>query len=198
MGYLFIDLEMTGTEYGYHDIIQIGAVLTDINYNEISQFSTLVYPQNEDVFSQESENIHGISIFDLEEAPMIYDSIELLENWIRKSLHFRQGDSLKNIVLCGQSIMNDINFLMASYKEQHLSWPFSYRILDLMTLTDVVYRLLDKKNIERPKSYSLRSASKFLKIHIENEKHDALEDAQLTLKCFKRYNEILDEMLIKK
>ena len=72
MPYLIIDLEMSGTEYGFHDIIQIGVVLADDNLNTIAEFSSLVYPKNEDIFSEEAEEIHGISIFDLEEAELIH------------------------------------------------------------------------------------------------------------------------------
>ena len=87
MPYLIIDLEISGSEYGFHDIIQIGAVLVDDKLNYIAEFSSLVYPKNEDVFSEEAEEIHGISIFDLEEADLIHDVLEQFENWIRQKLN---------------------------------------------------------------------------------------------------------------
>lgn len=68
MPYLILDLEMSGTEAGFHDIIQIGAVLSDNEWNKIGEFESLVYPENEDAFSTGAEDIHGISIYDLEEC----------------------------------------------------------------------------------------------------------------------------------
>ena len=92
--------------------------------------------------------------------------------------------------------MNDINFLMVEYKEQHLEWPFSYRILDLMSITDLMYRIFDSNKIERPKSYSLRNVPKYLKIEILEDKHDALEDAKITLQCLKKYFAQIDKFVI--
>jgi DNA polymerase-3 subunit epsilon len=195
MNYLFLDLEMTGSEAGYHDIIQVGAVLTNDKFEILSEYTSLVYPENEEVFSEESENVHGISIHDLEDAPMIHDVIDEFEGWIRKTLHRKNKDSIKDVIVCGQSILNDINFLMIAYNNQHLLWPFSFRILDLMTLTETMYRVFDSKKIERPKGYSLRTVSKYLQINIEEEKHNALEDAKLTLRCFQNYFRLLDNML---
>jgi DNA polymerase-3 subunit epsilon len=196
MPYLIIDLEMSGTEYGFHDIIQIGAVLADENLNTIAEFSSLVYPKNEDIFSEEAEEIHGISIFDLEDAELIHTVLDSFEDWIREKLHRKKTDKLKDLIVCGQSIMNDINFLMVEYKEQHLDWPFSYRILDLMSITDLMYRIFDSNNIERPKSYSLRNVAKYLKIEILEDKHDALEDARITLRCLKSYFAQIDKCVI--
>lgn len=196
MPYLIIDLEMSGTEYGFHDIIQIWAVLADDNLNTIAEFSSLVYPKNEVVFSEEAEEIHGISIFDLEEAELIHTVLDSFEDWIREKLHRKKTDKLKDLIVCGQSIMNDINFLMVEYKEQHLEWPFSYRILDLMSITDLMYRIFDSNKIERPKSYSLRNVAKYLKIEILEDKHDALEDAKITLRCLKTYFAQIDKFVI--
>ena len=196
MPYLIIDLEMSGTEYGFHDIIQIGAVLADDNLNTIAEFSSLVYPKNENIFSEEAEEIHGISIFDLEEAELIHTVLDSFEDWIREKLHRKKTDKLKDLIVWGQSIMNDINFLMVEYKEQHLEWPFSYRILDLMSITDLMYRIFDSNKIERPKSYSLRNVAKYLKIEILEDKHDALEDAKITLRCLKAYFAQIDKFVI--
>jgi len=68
MPYLFFDLEMTGTESDYHDIIQIVAVLVDKQWNKVSEFESLVYPDNPETISKYSEEIHGISLSDLEDA----------------------------------------------------------------------------------------------------------------------------------
>ena len=44
--YLVLDLELSGTEVGWHEIIQIGAVLFDQQWNELGQFLDDVCPEN--------------------------------------------------------------------------------------------------------------------------------------------------------
>ena len=69
MPYLVLDLEMTGPEPDYNEIIQIGAVLFDDNWVEKGQYLTNVYPENKEGFSSSSEKIHNLSLADLEDAP---------------------------------------------------------------------------------------------------------------------------------
>src|SRR5690606_39377230 len=138
MPYLILDLEMTGTEAGFHDIIQIGAVLADDGWNSLAEFESLVYPENDESFSSHSEKIHGFSLADLEDAPIAYDVLEEMESWIRTSLR-RRGGALHDIVLCGQSVINDINFLKMKYDELNLPWPFSRKLIDLLSLTFIFY-----------------------------------------------------------
>lgn len=45
MPYLIFDLEMSGPDVGYHDILQIGAVLADNQWNKLSEFESLFIPK---------------------------------------------------------------------------------------------------------------------------------------------------------
>ena len=74
--YLVLDLEMTGDDPGWHEIIQIGAVMFDDNWNKLGTFLSNVYPENEESFSIPSAAVHGLTLEILEDAPMIYDVIE--------------------------------------------------------------------------------------------------------------------------
>jgi len=197
MPYLIFDLEMSGTESDYHDIIQIGAVLTDDNWNKISEFESLVYPDNPDTFSFYSEEIHGISLIDLEEAPSAYDVFDDLENWMRKSLKRNSNDRLHDIILCGQSVINDINFLRFKYNELNLTWPFSGKMIDLMSITFVFYKIFDFNSKPRPKSFSLKSVAQMFKIEREDDYHNALEDAKITHACFKEYMTLINQLEMK-
>ena len=60
MPYLVVDLEMSGPEPGYHEIIQIGAVLLNDNWVELGTFLTNVYPENEEAFTASAEKVHGL------------------------------------------------------------------------------------------------------------------------------------------
>lgn len=196
MPYLIIDLEMSGSEAGYHDIIQIGAVLADDNWKELSKFETLVYPDNEELFDQEAEEVHGISIFDLEEAPMVHEALEDMEKWIRTTLKRKTEDSLFDVICCGQSILNDVHFLQTAYKNLHLKWPLSFKLLDLMSWSLLLYPVLNNNGFTVPKSYSLTAVAGFFKLSREAEQHNALEDAILTYHCFKGYHELAHKLRI--
>lgn len=190
MTYLVIDLEMTGTESDYHDIIQIGAVLTDGNWNKISEFETLVYPDNPQTLSKYSEEIHGIYLTDLEDAPLPYEAFENFEIWIRKNLRKEPHQHLRNIIMCGQSVINDINFLKFKYDELNIEWPFSNKMIDLLSLTYLFYQIFDNNGMRRPKSMSLESVASMFNIEREDDTHNALEDARITFLCFKEYMKI--------
>jgi DNA polymerase-3 subunit epsilon len=194
MPFLIFDLEMTGTESDFHDIIQIGAILVDYQWNKISEFESLVYPENPENISKYSEEIHGISISDLEDAPNVYDVFEDFENWIKKSLRRNENSNLFDVTICGQSVINDVNFLKFKYNELNLAWPFSAKLIDLLTITFVMYRIYDSNKLKRPKSMSLNSVSQMFGISREDNQHNALEDALLTYSCFKEYFKIIDQV----
>ncbi len=178
---------MTGSESDYHDIIQIGAVLVDEQWNKVSEFESLVYPDNPETISKYSEEIHGISLSDLEDAPSAYDVFEDFENWIRKNLKRKQNENIYDVILCGQSVINDINFLKFKYSELNIPWPFSSKLIDLLTISFVFYKIFDSNGINRPKSMSLKSVAQMFQIERDAENHNALEDANITYSCLKEY-----------
>ncbi|HMM11527.1 MAG TPA: 3'-5' exonuclease [Bacteroidales bacterium] len=190
MYYLILDLEMSGTEAGYHDIIQIGAVLAGEKWTELGAFETLVYPDNEETFNSYAEAVHGISLDDLQEAPSSYEALEAFEAWIRKTLRRKQGEPLTDVIVCGQSVLNDVNFLEYQYDALNLEWPFARRILDLVSLTILFYGIFDSNGRSRPKSYSLDAVAGMFGIARAEGTHNALEDARITFACFRKYFEI--------
>ena len=52
MPYLVLDLEMTGPEPDYNEIIQLGAVLYDDTWLERGQYLTNVYPENKEALDR--------------------------------------------------------------------------------------------------------------------------------------------------
>lgn len=197
MPYLVLDLEMTGPEPDYNEIIQIGAVLFDDNWAEKGQYLTNVYPENKEAFSSSSEKIHNLSLADLEDAPMIYDVLPELEEWICNQLGLRvpkgqldRTPFLRDVIICGQSVINDINFLKEAYRYEKLKWPYSRVLLDLHTLAYFTFRVLranagslaDRKVPDR---LSLTAIAGYFGFTREDGFHNALEDAVLTAKCLK-------------
>jgi DNA polymerase-3 subunit epsilon len=188
---IVLDLEMTGPEPGWNEIIQIGAIFTDGQFNELGSFSTLVFPENKESFSMLSGEIHGITQYDLQDAPMVHDALELFENWILNCLREKSGvrnptrADLRKCVICGQSIMYDINFLRHAYKQVKLDYPFSNTTLDLHNLSYFLFKILEKNKIAVPKSRSLNAVAGFFGFERESDEHNALEDARITGQCMK-------------
>ncbi len=197
MPYLVLDLEMTGPEPDYNEIIQIGAEIYDDEWKFRGEFLSNVYPENEDAFSDHSEQIHGISIDDLEEAPMAYEVLEEFEKWLRKSLFLREQDSLKSIVICGQSIINDINFLSYAYKKEKMPWPFSFRMLELSSISHYAFMILENNGKKAPRSHSLANVAAYFGFEREGDTHNALEDARLTAKCFIALNDLAKKVVLR-
>jgi DNA polymerase III subunit epsilon len=75
MHYLVVDFEMSGDDPTWHEIIQVGAVLYSEDWRELGRYSSNVYPENEEAFSRPSEEIHGLSLEELKDAPMMNESI---------------------------------------------------------------------------------------------------------------------------
>lgn len=192
MAFLVLDIEMTGPEPGWNEIIQIGAEFFDDQWRSLGTYLQNVYPENEEAFTAKSEEVHGLSIDDLDEAPMIFDVIPEFEKWIKK---LNSGKpNLSNVIICGQSVVYDINFLRFAYRKEKVNWPFSNKQIDLHTVSYLFFKILEKNGQSVPRSLSLGSVSAYFGFEREDETHNALEDAQLTARCFKEFFKLIDKV----
>jgi len=193
MKYLVMDLEMTGLEPGWHEIIQIGAALYDEDWQELGRYLTNVYPENEESYSLPALEVHGLTMEELDDAPMINEVLPEFEEWILttqglrvKGLDGRQRmNALQSTLICGQSVINDINFLKFAYREEHLKWPFSYTLVDLHTLSFYLFPVMETAGMKPPQKRSLEAIAAFFGYQRESEEHNALEDAVLTAQCLR-------------
>jgi len=192
MNYLVFDLEMTGTEPGWHEIVQIGAAIYDENWEKKSSFLTNVYPENEESFSLPALEVHGLTLDILEEAPMLHEAIEAFENWAvttvlghKKWQEHQKPGALKRLVVCGQSVHYDINFLRFAYMDLKQPYPFSFKTIDLYQQAYFLFRLLRENGQPTSKGLSLGALSEYFGLQREGDMHNALEDAELTAACLK-------------
>ncbi|WNJ15909.1 3'-5' exonuclease [Pontibacter sp. G13] len=193
MNYLVMDLEMTGLEPGWHEIIQIGAVLYNDNWEELGRFLTNVYPENEESYSIPALEVHGLTWEELEDAPMMNEVLPKFENWILETQGIspkhadgrQKSQALRDTVICGQSVINDINFLKFAYKDEHLKWPFNFTLVDLHTLTFFLFPILERAGQKVPQRRSLEAVAGFFGYSRESEEHNALEDSVLTGLCLR-------------
>jgi len=189
--YLVLDLEMSGMEVGWHEILQIGAVLYDQNWQELGQFLDDACPENKEAFSSSAEKVHGLSWDELQDAPMIYDLLPEFEDWVLEKINVRnpsladRENALRRVIICGQSVINDINFLRHAYQKEKIKWNFANTLIDLHTLFFFYEEILRANKRETAKGRSLGKIAAFFGYHREDTLHNALEDAVLTGKCLK-------------
>jgi DNA polymerase III subunit epsilon len=193
MPYLVLDLEMTGPEPGWHEIIQIGAALYSDDWQHLGNYESLVYPEDKETFTASAEKVHGISLDDLENAPMIYEMIEDFEKWAigkltGKAVHDyerQRMEVLRRVIICGQSVVNDINFLRFAYRDEKIDWPFPNTLIDLHTLSYFYFKIMEQNKQRVPDRRSLKAIAAHFGHEREAAEHNALEDALLTAACLK-------------
>ena len=89
MKYIVVDLEMNPLSKEYYEerkqcrneIIQIGAVVLDENYQEIGCFKTLVKPQYNEIITKKIEKLTGITTAMVQDAPAFEDAIHQFFSW---------------------------------------------------------------------------------------------------------------------
>jgi DNA polymerase III subunit epsilon len=199
MHYLVVDFEMSGDDPTWHEIIQVGAVLYSEDWRELGRYSSNVYPENEEAFSRPSEEIHGLSLEELKDAPMMNEILPEFEEWIVRKMG-KQPDPLdnsrflKHIMLAGLGLVNDYAFFRAAYRYENRRWPFSYRMLDMQSITHSIFPVLRRAGVDAPTRQSLEAIAAFFGLEREGFDHNALEDAALTGRCFIKLMKLADKM----
>jgi DNA polymerase-3 subunit epsilon len=201
MEYLVIDLEMSGDDPSYHDVIEIGAVLYTDNWMELGRYQSYVYPENEEAFSKPSEEVHGISLEQLKDAPMLDDVLPEFEAWMLglrklKPDPFDNSRALRHTMISGLGIVNDFAFLRAAYGIINRRWPFSYHMLDMQSLTHALFPIFKAAGEAVPERQSLTAIAAYFNLERETEEHNALEDAVLTGRCFIELNKMIDRLKV--
>ena len=194
MANLVLDLELSGIEPGWHEIIQVGAGLYDKDWNLISTFISNVYPENRESFSISSQKIHQLTLEELEEAPMLYEVLEEFEQWILSNI---KHESLRNVSICGQSVMYDVVFLKTAYRQEKKEWPFSNKLIDLHNIAFYLFEILAKNGQKTPRSLSLTAIADFFGLARESDEHNALEDSLITGECLKKCMSYTDNLKLK-
>ena len=150
-----LDLETTGLSPGKDKIIEIGAVKTDSNGNQIEEFNSLVNPGI--LISDFIENLTGISNDDVLNSLKFVDIVDEFQSFLDDS------------IIIGHNIEFDLRFLSEEGLKLNNKFVDTWRFSQIM-LPD----LLD---------LSLGSICNYLDINQQNA-HRALSDAKFTLEVF--------------
>ena len=188
MNYLILDLEVTGDDPGWHDIVALSAILCDENWQSISEFSTLIYPSEDDGFKLVAERNPRIDLTELKDAPLPFDALEDFENWIMKSLGYRpdpleKEEHLSKIVLCGFRFMPTYSFLRIAYLEDNINWHFAPGMVDLFS---ILHYLSLKQPLSKNGSSleNLKTVAALLRVEPNTEKPFLLRTPDVIRSCF--------------
>jgi len=177
MNYFAFDVETTGLKPGYHEIIQLAAIILDDDLNELGRGQFRVQAKHWDRMEKEAMMTTGIN-------PATWTATHSTpEESIDKMYNFVVSNttSYNNITLLAHNIEFDMSHLQSFLKENDR--PFNFKPqnkLDTMQMARV-WSMVNGINI---KYYSLSFLCEFFEIELNNA-HDAMADIDATVKIAK-------------
>lgn len=168
---LWIDLEMTGLDVNKEVIIEVAAIVTDLNLNPLETYEQVVQQANIylDQMDDWNKQHHGRSGLT---AKVPYGKTpELVEEDLLKLIdrHWIQEED-RRAIICGNSIAQDRLFITKYWPS--LEKKLHYRMMDVSSWKLMFYQ---KYNVKFDKS----------------EKHRALDDIQESINELKHYMQFI-------
>ena len=181
MKHIVIDLEMNSLAKQYKEeklicnseIIQIGAVLLDEQYQEIGSFSTLVKPQYNEQIEKKYEKLTGINTEMVQDAPIFQKAIEQFFLWIH---------SIEEEIQLYQWSESDCEQITSELKLKKIQ-PSAIDQCILERIQDFQKEFGDTLGVS--KALSLKEAVMYAGIDFDGRMHDALWDAKNTANLLK-------------
>lgn len=166
--YIVLDLETTGLEPEFDEIIEIGAIKIR-NNEEIGSFNSLIKPKTE--IDEFIVKLTGITNDMVKDSPYIEDVIGNLVDFI--------GDSL----VIGHNVNFDINFIYDAI-ETVLEKPFSNNFVDLLRIS--------RKLSPDFENHKLKTLAENWQVDY-SQAHRAMKDCYITDELYKKYKDLVYE-----
>ncbi len=174
LAFAFLDCEFGGLDVEQHDLTEVGLILTDERLVESTEAQWRVRARPERI-SPEAAKIFGYDEALWAEAPGVRQVLTEIVEMLPKD---------RKVVPAGQNVRMDVLFLERAFQKCGIPYPFDYHVIDLATL----YYSWSLVNGEPARAISLRQAATTAGLLGEGGvAHRALEDARLTLECFRHY-----------
>lgn len=172
--FAFLDCEFGGLDPELHDITEIGVIVTDDRLAEQGEAQWRVKARP-DRITAESAKMFGYDGELWAVAPGIRQVLTEVADLLPKD---------RIVVPAGQNVRMDVLFLERAYKHCDIPYPFDYHVIDLATLYQA-WSLVAGRPLG---GLSLRQAATTAGLLKEGGvAHRALEDARLTLECYRHY-----------
>jgi DNA polymerase III epsilon subunit-like protein len=174
MAFAFLDCEFGGLDPELHDITEVGVILTDYRLVELGERQWRVAARPERI-TPEAAEMFGYDEALWAEAPGVRQVLTEIADMLPRD---------KKVVPAGQNVRMDVMFLERAYKKCGIPYPFDYHVIDLATLFYSWTLVVG----EPAAALSLRQAATTAGLLDGGAvAHRALEDARLTLECFRHY-----------
>lgn len=135
----WIDLEMSGLDEKQHRILEVGVIITDLDFKEIDTYHRIVYQPQAilDAMDDWCTKTHGASGLTKAVATGTPEGQVEKELCALVDKHYPAAvkEKDKKVVLCGNSVGNDKRFLDAQMPE--LAKRLHYRIVDVSSFKEV-------------------------------------------------------------
>lgn len=172
--FAFLDCEFGGLDPELHDITEVGVILTDYRLVELDEKQWRVAARPERI-TPEAAGMFGYDEKLWSVAPGIRQVLTEVAAMLPAD---------RKIVPAGQNVRMDVMFLERAYRKCQIPYPFDYHVIDLATLF-YAWTLVSG---EKASALSLRQAATNAGLLDSGAvAHRALEDARLTLECFRHY-----------
>ena len=163
--YIIFDIETTGLDSSYDEVIEIGAIKVK-NNKIVSKFNSLVKPKNE--IDEYITELTGITNEMVKDAPTIEEILPDFMNYIG------------NDILIGHNVNFDINFIYDNlYKNK----------FDVLTNDFIDTMRISRKLLPELPHHRLIDLAKYFKIDSTNN-HRSLKDCEITMNVYENLKEI--------
>lgn len=167
---VFFDTETTGLKTDKDRIIQISAIKTDINLNEVARFNSYCNPYPMLISPQITE-ITGITQSDVENASMECDVIKDFNVFSKDAFFVAYNSKFDNGMLLSAFGRAGINRTIEHFDAREISYD----------------------NLPHSKEFTLSTICNELKISGDGDFHNAMYDVEMMFELFKRfYNTYLE------
>ncbi|KKM45930.1 hypothetical protein LCGC14_1560170 [marine sediment metagenome] len=162
---IVVDVETGGLDPQNNPLLSIGAVDYD---NSDREYYGKIAPYLDLEITKEALGVNGINVEEWKENNLLKETIQEFSDWV--------GVNKKNIILAGHNPRFDLDFLKVNFKRVDISFPFTYRTVDLHTLA--YSKFGGKEKLTSDRIYEL------LGMEIEPRPHNALTGAKYETKAF--------------
>lgn len=162
--YIIIDLEATcwgNSIKKDNEIIEIGAVLIDSNYNKTGEYQTFIKPVRNPILSEFCKELTSISQEEIDNAQKFPLVLKNFINWIEKTA----GSDIKNIIFCSWGYYDDKQ-LKRDCALHNVKYPFSKH-------RSLKHEFAKRRKI---KTVGMKKALQICSIELKGTHHRALSD----------------------
>lgn len=171
---LAIDVETTGLNIENNEIVEIGLIAFDKEFNFLDSFRSYIRPEKEWSIQPKAMEINGLSIEFLRKQPRKFEVNRFLLDWLLE--HYNEN----KISLMGHSCLTlDIPMFSNLIGEENFKKFFNRTVRDSKIFAQ---GLIDSNKINVLNSHLKTLCNEF---GIKFGEHTALGDAQATLNCYK-------------